>query len=642
MNKLHKLDTIAAFLLAALMAIPFLFGSGGGLYAAAASDVVSQYESSNVLDDLQGMTIDGEKFDITEYYFDKGKNLQLLSFVEFGYSFIGNQEDYGLYVYVYNPRGLDLTANPGQNQISLKCGDAESYKPYHLDYLNRSTKEGYEGLFYKFKIALTAAQRAEILQSLDKSARVYDVSEIELSSVGNWNATAYKVANVYTYTGYAKGYGAVSDEKSTLKCSSKDSVTLSLDVHGAAYRPKGTNGKNSYTQDMLHSVYFSIPNSYINEYGDMTAVHAKWLNALTAPIFVTGNSTVYNDLKKHIGQEVNPETYSDMSFYYTFRSNLADYSFSVGSTTVKGYQYGYNYPSKLSTTKIYNSIKQLCYIFPAPNGIADINEADHYTLKGSEVLEYIRNYQPGSGGDASDLVAGKYYRELFASVNAEPTEVNIYADETYSLTSETVSQSWWEKLFGTTGTNIESSEEFKDIKAIQEVKQSDFTGTQAEQCKKLYLDESYYKDFKDYYTKATREDKTVYLFRYYQSEYICSEAYEGEWEEHWSPTGGGVGGVIAPGYVYSLKNTDTNAYVAQEVVSLDFDIIDVTLTKDDVSTVIGVVSSPIDIIPDIIPPVNTTPDEVPLWQKIVAVVGLVCIAFVGIKFLQWLFGSKKK
>lgn len=636
MRKSKSISIATNIFLYIILSVIFLFsflpGSGGGLYAAAASSVIVKYENQNVLDDLQGTTINGEKIDLSEYYFDNSKNVEVLAFAEFGYSFnTGNQDDYGLYVYVYNPRGFDFTTNQSLNKISLQCGKNATREKYQLNYLNRSTKKGYEGLFYKFKISLTAAQRSNILQTLDKSARMYDVSEIELCSSDAWNATAYNVANVYTYTGYAAGYGSDFDsEESTLACASKDSVTLSLDVHGAAYRPEGTNGKNNYTQDMLHSVYFSIPNSYINEYGEMTAVHATWLNAKTAPIFVTGNDDVYNALLQYVGTTVPDYSSFRSTCAYGFTSDVAIYNCYAGTFTGE-------------------TINRLNYIFKAPNKIADINNADHYTLKGSEVLEYIRNYKPGgviegnntdneNGGfgggggserSTSELVAGKYYSELFVGVDDEPTEVNITADDTYSITSQKLTQSFWEKVFNKQGTHFESSETFEDIEAIHAVSNSDIKSKKAETCQNLYIDETYYEDFKAFYDKATSSNETVYLFRYYQSEYVCDEAEEYQY----------TGTSLQPEL---HRRLDTNAYVAQEVVSLDFDIIDVTLTKDDVSTVIACVSSPIDIVPDITPPVNTTPDEVPWWQKLLAIAGILFILFVVFKFFEWLSGNGKK
>ena len=78
---------------------------------------------------------------------------------------------------------------------------------------------------------------------------------------------------------------------------------------------------------------------------------------------------------------------------------------------------------------------------------------------------------------------------------------------------------------------------------------------------------------------------------------------------------------------------DTNAYFMQETVNLDFDIIDVTCTKDNVETVLPVVSSPIDNIPDGTPPVHTTSDaRLAWWQILLAVLALILVVWLLLKF----------
>ena len=71
----------------------------------------------------------------------------------------------------------------------------------------------------------------------------------------------------------------------------------------------------------------------------------------------------------------------------------------------------------------------------------------------------------------------------------------------------------------------------------------------------------------------------------------------------------------------SFKKVDSNAYFFQQTVNLDFDIIDVTFSNGEKSTVIPVVSNPIDVVPDATPPVYTTTDEEGLdWLKILKIV----------------------
>ena len=113
-------------------------------------------------------------------------------------------------------------------------------------------------------------------------------------------------------------------------------------------------------------------------------------------------------------------------------------------------------------------------------------------------------------------------------------------------------------------------------------------------CDKLYIAEQDFADFKDFYD-TNKDDSVIYLFRYQVSDYISSEATLFEPDS----LGGGVWN----------KTGDSNAYFMQQTVNLDFDIIDVTFTKDNVSTVIPVVSNPVDNIPDGTPPVYTEDDK---------------------------------
>jgi len=80
---------------------------------------------------------------------------------------------------------------------------------------------------------------------------------------------------------------------------------------------------------------------------------------------------------------------------------------------------------------------------------------------------------------------------------------------------------------------------------------------------------------------------------------------------------------------HNLREIDTNAYFFQETVNLDFDIIDVTFSTGEEETIIPVVMSPIDVIPDATPPVYTESDnDDEWWEKIVMLLGLLILAVV--------------
>lgn len=611
-------------ILTALLCVVTAICGQGKLSASADTEdsVQAVYENTNVLNNLKGAKIGGKEFNLADYpHNDKGRP-QIISFVEFCYSYYAEkQDDFGLYVYIYNPQDVVFDMTGESNKIQLTYGNVQSYSKYVLEFLNYSTEAGYEGRFWKFKIRLTYEQKRAILSEVNENSRIYKVIGVEIAIKGN--VVEYPCLQTYTYKGYALGYGSELAQSDTLCCTVDGfDKYLSLDVHSTFFRGNGTNGKK-YIQDTLHSVYFSVPNSIIEEYGRMTAVHATWLNAYTAPALVTGNSGFYEAMLGHIGQEIGvPDTYENLSFLQSFRTEEDIIDGWIGGEHFSGYYYGYNYPSKLSS-KIANNITNLHWIFKSENG-----NADTYDVPSEDILGYMSRYTAQHHGE---LVNNKYSRSLFEEVDSEFTDINITADETYSLTSEIIKQSWWEKLFGS--SHVEEIEDFNNIKAIEAVDYNDISSLESVQvCKKYYIDDSDYKEFSEFCTTSKRKNETVYLFRYKQSEYFSAEVYEGTWKRTWSLTGGSFAGAIAPGYVYSYENDDTNAFVMQQWVQLDFDIIDLTFTKDGVDTIIPVIMSPMDIVADGDHPVQTTPETKNWLAIILGVILLILIIFLLLKF----------
>ena len=582
------------------------------------------YEQTNVMDDLKESTIGGEEFSLIKYGFNAFRDTQVLSFVEYCYSFYQNlQDNYGLYVYVYNPKGLNFDVNNELNSIQLAYGasTSTSYHKYPLKFLNCSTETNYERLFYKFKVVLTGEQKKEILETLNSSERIYRVSGVELVQAGKTNATEFSVGTTYHYSGYAAGYGSNADAENTLKCDSEQAEVLTLNVHSTTYRPSGTNGKNNYTQDSLHSVYFAVPNDIIQKYGAMTAVHAMWKNAVLAPSLVTGNESAYDAILPYIGKDMSSHN-EDLNYMYMGAWKMTTAT-GMGSLTTHSYGYSFNlkknWPGNFTYHDKYGEDIARLYAMYYTGGGTD--SADSYTVSSENILSKLKASKTQYG---TPLVNDKYSACMFASYDSDFTEVNIEADETFSLTSEKISKTWWDKLWNLKGDV--STTTFDGIEAIHAVTEEDFAGTEEEICKRLYISQAEYSHFKSYY-EQNKALCTTYLFRYQTSDYISQEATllrQGKvlWSETW-------------------EDVDSNAYFFQQTVNLDFDIIDVTFSNGSVDTVIPVVSDPIDVVPDATPPVYTQSDKVPAWLKwlkiAIVVIFVVVIVIIGWPLLQPFF-----
>lgn len=628
---------ITVAFLGMLMVLSLFFDTlmlGRGI-AAKADDTVTirDYGATDIMDDLSDV-------DVLLYPKNPLGKPAVVRFMEYCYSdksFFA--EYYGLYLYIYNPTEKALKTEAGYNVINMAVeyssdGEPSAYKNVDLMYCDSTENNR----FYKFKVAESAEllSVAKAYASAHGGERRYDIAGIQLTHTDGAFSDDYKqdreYGKTYYFSGYAYGCGDTSESESTLTCRVDDLETLHLDVHPTVYRPEGDNGKNEYTQDSLHSVYFAVPNEMIAKYGEMTAVHATWLNAVLAPALVTGNYDAYNAILAYLGKEISQSSDNE---YHTDELPYMYYGALTGAGAGYSNQtcyYGYSYNAKTGWsghTMIHSEtgdvVNPLYALYYAGSGI---DSADNYTASSEQILLKLKASAAKYGGE---LVNDKYSRVMFESVDSEFTEVNIKADETYSLTERKIDKWWWNGLFGEREDVVKTTV-FDDIAAIYAVKESDLTGTSEEVAKRLYISEGDYDTFLSYYNK-NKSDSTVYLFRYQTSDYISQEATLYHYIEN---------GNIVTGRGW--QEADTNAYFFQETVNLDFEVIDVTFTKEGTDTVIPVVSNPIDIIPDATPPLNTQTDEDP-WEKLFGIliggVGLIVIVIILLNFapgiLKFLF-----
>ena len=630
----RKANNKVTYSILVFLSVTLLFCSWllGGRVAAVSADTGSDaisFDSTYVMDDLKGSSVDGKNFNLLDYGFDNKKPLKIFSFVEYCYSFYATKQDnYGLYVYVYNPQGVNFVYSSIQNKIQFSVGDGStaSFEKYTLQFLNCSTESNYEGLFVKYKVVLPMARKQAVLDALNSTARVYVVSGIELLTEGELNATEYAATGIkadgssgsviYRYSGYAAGYG-VNNETSTLSCESTEGEVLRLEVHHTSWRAGSgvTNGKSKYTQDSLNSVYFAIPKEFPEKYGYLSEVHCEWLNAVTSWGLVTGNRTIYDKIYNYVGREIGFKNY-DMTyaFYVDYRQHHYD-----GAAIFDGAYLGYN---SSSSSLIENKITQLNWLFSAGD---ELNIADHTTIS-SEIAKqwYSSEFTGIVGEDYGEVLENKdgkkIYKALFDSVDDEIKDYHIKAEEKKTLISQKWSQSWWEKHVSG-GHHKVGDAVPENVEAIHQVTDEDFLSNEEMTCDRLYISVSDYADFKQFYDENKGENN-IYLLRFAVTDYVSAEASEYKYQK------------ALIGDNYGLNEVDTNAYFFKQNVFLDFDIIDVTFCDDGRLTVVPVVMSPIDIVPEITPPPLVTEDPDGKGLSLLEIILLV----IGVVLLLILFG----
>ena len=590
-----------------------------------AAESTLSYDKTNVLDDLKSSSVNGVPFDIRNYPYSKTGAPRILTFVEYCYSYRANgQDNYGLYVYVYNPQGNALNLTTKQNKIQMAVaydsnGNATEYQKFNLEFCSRSEGD-YNNLFFKFKVVDREINGKTFIDRVNSNERRYDVSGIELVTVGAKNATEYKVGGIYKFTGYAEGFGPDKDAKSTLNCVVEDMETLSLEVHHTHYRTNVSSlGKDHYNE--VNTAYFSVPARVFTDYGNLQKIHAEWWEYKTKMATITSNRDYYNQLIKYVGKDVGEYNSSVPVWLYSGYSGQA--SGSIGSPTIHNFEWVYNkdmstkYTSfgTVSEINYYNKMSTIMpYVFYSEATSVDGILSFLYTtppagaVEGTVVQEYIYNYSNNLGHGYIDVNGRELSKDLFETYVDEGrtmgyNNVNIDLADTFDLNSYDSNHSWWDKLWDYGFSWPSTSGDYKNVAPIYVLEAADLSGSNADIASRLLVNEDDVSALKTYYTTETAKGNKVVLFRFANTDYYCAPAFRN-------------------GYSGSIDNTDT--YVAQQTVFFDFDIIDLTFNKDGVYTVIPAVSSPTDIINGFTPPAS----EFQAWKIILAVILLILLLVI--------------
>ena len=121
-------QTIFVCLIAIVMVFGVVVSAAPNIAYAAGSEL--NYDKTNVMDDLTSSTVNGQPFDVKDYPYDEDSQAQIVNFVEYCYSYKGNmQGNYGLYVYVYNPQGLNISTKRKSNKIQMAVSYESGGKP---------------------------------------------------------------------------------------------------------------------------------------------------------------------------------------------------------------------------------------------------------------------------------------------------------------------------------------------------------------------------------------------------------------------------------------------------------------------------------------------------------------------------------
>lgn len=660
-------------------ALIIALGAGASTFLPAMAAEYTAYDRTAIEDDLRGV-------DISAYPADEnGRHFLLddVGFMEYGYSesaFIVDNY-FGIYLYVYNPTEREVSTRAGANVVNMATsydaeGEPTNYENVSLTVLDHTENHR----FYKFRITDSSAiyTRANLYARAHDGVRRYDVAGIQLWFLGDQNATdSFTERNeksvTYRCTGYAAGCDEDGSEESTLKIQRDKLESVKLDVQKTFWRTE-TSSLGYGHQNQLDTVYFTVPQELFDEYGELQRIKAEWWEYKTKKIFVTSDQSFYNDLQQYIGYQL-PVLEMDVpldKYDHEVVAGRFDPSIplristsSFGTEVPKDAEWNYRSEGvRAPEWEPYEYMPALYYIFGTTNWgsidgydpYADIVESGGVTSNALE--EYIFGYNKTFDSGELNVKDGKVISaDLFEADIDESRKVDndrgkiqmgysyydfdIDEDVQEIVSWEDGSPTWWETGFEYGFWEMWfgdfPKESGRTFAPIYIPKAEDFAGTAEEIADRLMCQVSEVERLRAAFEK---EGEVLVLFRFAVSDYYAADAtiergqyYDDRFDQSEPAT--------LSDYLWDYKREEGGAmssdaritdaaYLAQQSVFLNFDIIQLTFNDSGDMTVIPVVSDPIDIIDPITPPVDFGSNYWTLvWWLLGIMVGTVSVGILG-------------
>ena len=567
------------------------------------------YENTDVMDDLEGV-------DLTKY---QGlKTVSVISFNEFAY-LPGDMSGYGLYIYIYNDTGNQII-NYKLNRVQIST-DGSVYNKYRVTILDNTD----DFTVYKLKVEDTASIGAAV----NAEQRTYHVSGIELTTTTG--LTDYAISSIYKYTGTP----ALEDgAESTLSCTveQQDTVIITgLEDRQTVYRTDMDN-QNMQSHNQINSVYFSVDNYFINTYGKLQQIEAEWWEYRTTPIVVTNNEELYTLLmvmSSHYSAE-NPLTGHICDEDWGL--GLIEKDTTLGSYTEFAWSYNiYTYgshdtPDSVVTNKY---IENLYWILNTDQWGVDL---DNYVISQEKLAARRFDFEQSQRAHFSEEDNGySYCLELFNEEVGEGRTAGYNRkifdssnpDDMIDFKEYDPNYRGWDAFKNIFGWEDDFDEVLTDVSPIVLIDSSNseyyLSGSNEEIADKMLIAVEDVPAFKQYVQTSIINNETVVLFRFANTEYYSNTMEVFEYNEH---------------VFHTASIHDDIAFTAEENVFLNFDIMTLGFYDGYEYTVIPVVSSPIDVISDIVGP--ALPDT--LGDMIMYYILIAIAAIVAVLVLVLLYG----
>ena len=587
-------------------------------------------ENTAVIDDLNAM-----HFDLNAYPKDPSADfVSVVQFMEYGYSAKKDFRYYGLYVYLYNPSGVAIDTSKVKLQMAYEPrgsanGEYGSFAKYSLEFISVSGEGEYENLFYKFRVSGSRSIASEVKDG----RRAYYLSGIEFAHSGTDDYKDYLLDESWIYIGYQLNFGVNEGDPSSLYVTKDVIEVITTELHEATWKSNTSDLGEDYRYE-LSSVYFYIPDYFINEYGDPSAeasglysVRGMYDKFATNGLVVPDQASYdayHNIAVKHLSN------YSDTSGGYVSSwssfSKLRKTSPSYGVGIPLGakdhyYSFSFNYahPATLGG-KCYSDRQLDIFYNVGMSSTGSLSSADFKTILKENLYKNRRVLPSELVTEFQGLGADQTY-EIFVDGKPLNDQIKSFASSQRA--------NWLHKLFNRSLYVDEDG--YPEIKPIVELSETEIPFVNDKYISEKYFVAQEYVEELRSFVSDYRFGNHLYLMRFDVNPYYAPEVFL-----DYYPVG-------SDSLVY-----DTGFYF-EKVFYENFDILEFTFRDQSGGlATIPVNCTPIDIVGTIVPgnnqiegnPNNPTTDELeetpspglkdlkPIFAVLVLFAGIVCLILI--------------
>lgn len=545
---------------------------------------VPRLDTTDVMDDLQGLKLGDVEFDeanypLEDWTLEGGCKQYVLGVYEYGWG----SDLYSLYIYVYNPDGGNVNHKYKDVYIGTLWTHADSVDnqrrsfEIHPEIVDQSE----DGRFLKLKVDGSVAAKA--LEGASK--RIYSVGLVtwytQQSSYAGPDGLYYDI----TLEANTGGYGAFYTFNSNGTATYQSGETIPLKVNSSVYKTD-FSPKGDYWHQMIYTVYFTIPKEYKESYDAICGIEATWEEYHTAPLVVTEDDYLLGILTKMAADSALDDLFYRGQVDYNYGSLITNYKYAphvtpsgyISSAIVSG-------DKSLNLYSIYDKhrtdIFESASLFdpdPKLDFTNDIFRQFDTALKVEDIEKFyiptVGRYYDTDGDGKGDIPA-----TFINSVDSG----KLLGKNTYTFTTEDILDvnnrfsSDWDKFWS--GRFFDGEDVSVELAPFDYLEDSDMAGySRSTENKSLFIGKEFWSEFYDTY-QAKKDGDQVVLFRFALRDYYSAPARYVDNDN------------------YDYRSNVSNCAVSYGTAFLDFDIIKLSFCKGSEVYEFKVDADPIDIVP---------------------------------------------